>query len=215
MNQLYTIRQSFTPCYFLIHWKEKNRNISSFEGADARKTNVGLSKAFTLIELLVVVLIIGILVAVAVSQYQKAVYKSRYATLKNLTKALAQAQEVYYLANGEYAFDFNALDVEIPATAEATYNPTDRKVLRLPTTFGYCQISKRHLRVNCTDTQIEMSYFIRLRFASSKADTRMCRVENGDSNSVAADVCRTETGHYEANDHTTSYQQWEYNGNSL
>ena len=71
-------------------------------------------QAFTLIELLVVVLIIGILAAVAVPQYQKAVTKSRYATLKNLVHTIAEAQEVYYLANGQYADDFAKLDVSMP-----------------------------------------------------------------------------------------------------
>ena len=70
------------------------------------------NKAFTLIELLVVVLIIGILAAVALPQYEKSVMKSRYSSLMALTDALAQAEETYYLANGTYTNDFEALAVE-------------------------------------------------------------------------------------------------------
>jgi len=75
------------------------------------------NKAFTLIELLVVVLIIGILAAVALPQYQKAVDKSRFSNLMAITNALAQANEVYYLANGEYTTDFEALSVDVPTTS--------------------------------------------------------------------------------------------------
>jgi len=68
-------------------------------------------KAFTLIELLVVVLIIGILAAVALPQYQKAVWKSRAMQLLTLTKSIATAQEAHFLATNEYATSFGELDL--------------------------------------------------------------------------------------------------------
>ena len=74
---------------------------------------------FTLIELLVVVLIIGILAAVAVPQYQKAVLKTQMATFLPIIKAVDSAQKVYYLANGEYATTLAQLDIE-PASGETT-----------------------------------------------------------------------------------------------
>ncbi len=67
---------------------------------------------FTLIELLVVVLIIGILAAVAVPQYQKAVERSRVRSALPLLKAVYDAQQVYYLANGAYATSANQLDID-------------------------------------------------------------------------------------------------------
>jgi len=57
-------------------------------------------KAFTLIELLVVVLIIGILSAVALPQYQKAVMKSRMAQWDVMFDAGLKTIDLYLLANG-------------------------------------------------------------------------------------------------------------------
>ena len=80
---------------------------------------------FTLIELLVVVLIIGILAAVALPQYQKAVVKSRMAAYLPLAKSIKNAQEVFYLANGYYSASLQDLDIEIPSSCQfqgAPYN---------------------------------------------------------------------------------------------
>ena len=85
-------------------------------------------KGFTLIELLVVVLIIGILAAVAVPQYQKAVFKAHMAEAFTNLKTIANAVHVCELANGKVVGDDNPcalnLDIEL--------GENDRGVMKSP-----------------------------------------------------------------------------------
>ncbi len=86
-----------------------------------------MKKGFTLIELLVVVLIIGILAAIAVPQYQKAVDKSRAAQMEALVRSIGQAEEVYHLANGRYTSSFEDLDISLPIEFTDGEYPTQRR----------------------------------------------------------------------------------------
>lgn len=74
---------------------------------DVKNSKLG----FTLLELLVVVLIIGILAAIALPQYRKAVGKAELAQVISAVKVINNAQDRYYLVNNEYASNISGLDI--------------------------------------------------------------------------------------------------------
>lgn len=81
---------------------------------------------FTLIELLIVVLIIGVLAAVAVPQYQKVVEKSRAVQAVTLVKSVRDVAEVYKMANGVYPSSLNDLDISRPTLVDFVWDETNQ-----------------------------------------------------------------------------------------
>ena len=151
--------------------------------------------AFTLIELLVVVLIIGILAAIALPQYQKAVLKSKFARLQPLVASLANAGEVYYLANGVYPSQFSELDVELPQEPTSSDTAPDESgsfTVNFP--WGSCTLTNNASNkfIGCNDDS-NISYTQFFIHSPRNSGDRVCSAKNGDTTAYA--VCKSLTGH--------------------
>lgn len=84
-----------------------------------------VKQGFTLIELLVVVLIIGILAAVALPQYTKAVERSRMAEAMQVLGDIGTAQSIRYMQDGTFLDSgLTQGDITFPETLSTSFTVT-------------------------------------------------------------------------------------------
>ncbi len=161
------------------------------------------NQAFTLIELLVVVLIIGILAAIAVPQYQKAVLKSRFSTIKNMARSIWEAEKIYYLANNTYTGFIDDLDISLPTPKSSTTNTRDEGQINSSSyTYDnyFCSTffnKNNNLQAYCIFTAKDGAWIFGLGYfkdISSNKDYSRCLVYTSDTNDIYHELCDSETG---------------------
>jgi len=138
-----------------------------------------MKKGFTLIELLVVVLIIGILSAMALPQYTKAVEKSRSAEAQMMIRDLTLAIDRYVLANGfeaKSAAELEAaLDIEPASSQTFAWKGTNTKCTATQCDVEVTQTKGNHFKLKATKTSSATSW------------TKTCSAKSGDD--VGSAIC--------------------------
>jgi type IV pilus assembly protein PilE len=146
-------------------------------------------KGFTLIELLIAVLIIGILAAIALPQYQLSVDKSRYTEMMVAEEAISSALERYYLTYNYYPEDMSALDISFGNGTVSGRN--------INFDWGYCTVSS--YMVDCWNTttlkNIYSRFLSHLTIYHGNENKRLCYAYGTTNPESRGDkLCRKVTG---------------------
>ena len=159
-----------------------------------------MRKGFTLIELLVVVLIIGILTAIALPQYQVSVAKTRFQQLKVAADALYKAQQVYYLTNGSYPTDFESLDISLgePTSTDTILVEGYGYQTIVRYRWGRCSFDSYSNRIQCYSSYQNVPTY------TTFGRNRHCQADP--SNTIKQQVCASETNATPA----TYNSYWDY-----
>ena len=167
-----------------------------------KNANISRLGGFTLIELLVVVLIIGILAAMAMPQYFKAVERTRMAEAVTLIDSITQAQHRKEMQTGTFAEDFRGLDVSPKgATGYIYYTKGDPQTgaggngFAIELSRGEMLheanvIARRMFNGNTFSSSLQYQYFL-LRFYQS--DNVTCNGSNQAGRELCADFCGIDT----------------------
>ena len=151
-------------CWVCFDFKSKERNVLGF----------------TLIELLVVVLIIGILSAVAVPQYQKVVAKNRLMLDFMNGKKIMEAHKLYYLETGKYTSNVTELGIE------------DWCIMPNKNYSYICETKNAHIFVGNNNVTMEIRKpAVNLEFRNT---VTYCVARGTDMNSLPHQACRAITG---------------------
>ena len=163
-----------------------------------------MKKGFTLIELLVVVLIIGILSAVALPQYTKAVEKSRATEAVTLLGNLLTAEQIYKMGNGSFTTDLTLLDLQLPGVGTTTTASTTTKNFRLtvstPTAGTLLAVAQRGTVSGSTftpSTSTDTQYTINASIDANGNIFRWCEtavptaVLTADKTTGASSICKS------------------------
>lgn len=163
----------------------------------SNKNNKNKKNGFTLIELLVVVLIIGILAAIALPKYQVAVLKAKYTSMMNLTRAIKDAEDRYYLTSDGYTTNFDNLDISYEWTAMSgdEMHPNRNGFFK----GGYCAIGRwPDSAVLCMLTSVTPHMMYVLRYSTSKGfstfGTCVTIEPRGELDDIPNRVCQSLTG---------------------
>lgn len=141
---------------------------------------------FTLIELLVVVLIIGILAAIALPQYQKAVDKARASEAVQMLSKIVNAENTFFLATGTFTQNLTDLDIEVPgidqnSPANASSQHFRYTIMNVQnnTTVPHAQIWATPIDSNGNVMQGDKYYHFDFDVQSDGQITRKCRASGG------------------------------------